>query len=119
MRLCTLLMNLVYRVHWLKARARRDRCQEEVAIVRREMDSVCRAFHHWENEWQERARTSAVVDPDALHAGQAAYACRLSHMWSVMAKDAQLRFKEAQTPPNNPATARTIATCAVRDSGTI
>ncbi|KAI6127051.1 hypothetical protein F5141DRAFT_994290, partial [Pisolithus sp. B1] len=45
----------VYRINWLKARARRDRQKEEVSLVRHEMLWTCLWFEYHKNMWEKRA----------------------------------------------------------------
>jgi hypothetical protein len=71
---------IVYRVHWLKAKARRDRWAEEATLLVHEMDWIVAFFEHRASEWRRRVpeRTSSspstadgedcdMVDHDQSH----------------------------------------------------
>ncbi|KAI6148183.1 hypothetical protein EDD17DRAFT_1493951, partial [Pisolithus thermaeus] len=75
----------VYRINWLKARARRDRWKEEVSLVRHEMLWTCLWFEHHKNMWEKRALQSS--EP-----GKEAYAKKQMGLWSDFAKKARLMF---------------------------
>ncbi|KAF7310144.1 CxC2 domain-containing protein [Mycena indigotica] len=63
------------RVDWTKARARRDRWREEVALIREEMKRVLRCLATIQKEWDERAGARDEEDV-ALSSGLRAYALR-------------------------------------------
>ncbi|KAJ7606393.1 hypothetical protein DFH06DRAFT_936954, partial [Mycena polygramma] len=63
------------RVEWSKARARRDRWVEEVALLREESKRVLRYLRWVQTEWRGRAERREEVDPQ-LRAGLKAYALR-------------------------------------------
>jgi hypothetical protein len=44
-------MNIVYRVNWLRARARAQRWSEEREIVTKEMEWVIGTFRYMERVW--------------------------------------------------------------------
>ena len=62
---------LVYRVNWLRAKARKERWEEEIELVRSEMDWTLNCFQHHEKEWKQRAK-------EAKSPGCVAYAWRQS-----------------------------------------
>ncbi|KAJ7259986.1 hypothetical protein B0H12DRAFT_1069883 [Mycena haematopus] len=79
------------RVEWSKAKARRDRWQEEVEILREEMRRVLRMLHFVQSEWRERAEArTSEVDPE-LRAGLKAYALRQAYIHGRIA----LGFRES------------------------
>lgn len=79
--------HLVHRVHFLRARARKNRWTEELLLVHHEMSWTVRHFRHqamiWENritEWEGRP-------------GPIAYARRKLSVWSEMADVAEQQFR--------------------------
>ncbi|KAH7919749.1 hypothetical protein BV22DRAFT_1022428, partial [Leucogyrophana mollusca] len=79
-------MNEFYRVNWLKAKARYLRWEEELEIVRHEMDWVVRWFSHQEQEWKRWATQSQ-------RSGQRAYAEKQVNLWGRFKEEAQKGFK--------------------------
>ncbi|KAJ7212313.1 hypothetical protein GGX14DRAFT_564781 [Mycena pura] len=63
------------RVEWSKARARRDRWNEEVRFLREEMKRVLRSLATVQAEWERRAVKRGGVE-EGLEAGLKAYALR-------------------------------------------
>ncbi|KAJ7225376.1 hypothetical protein GGX14DRAFT_386277 [Mycena pura] len=63
------------RVEWSKARARRDRWNEEVALLREEMKRVLRSLHAEQRAWERRIGQRNGLDAE-LAAGLDAYALR-------------------------------------------
>ncbi|PPQ92912.1 hypothetical protein CVT25_009177 [Psilocybe cyanescens] len=62
-------------VHWLRARAQKNRWNEEIILVEYEMIWTVRYFAHRREEWA-KASDMANINP-----GPKAYACRRSHIW--------------------------------------
>jgi hypothetical protein len=56
---------IVYRVHWLKAKARRDRWAEEVTLLVNEMDWTLGFFEHRASEWHRRVLDRTSSSPSA------------------------------------------------------
>lgn len=83
----------VYRVHWLKAKSRRDRCKEEVAILGREMDSVWLGYLAKAHTWKERAQIAAKMVPTTAVRGMQSYAKAREKLWLGMADDARASFE--------------------------
>ncbi|KAH9959751.1 hypothetical protein BGW80DRAFT_1183207, partial [Lactifluus volemus] len=81
------------RVHWLRARAQKQRWKEEVILVGYEMQWTVRFFIHKQEDW-ERRRTMAN---DNQATGPAAYAARKAAMWGWMAQDANDSFKRTNS----------------------
>ena len=79
----------VQRVHWIRARAQKDRWEEELMLVKYEMGWTTRSFLHKAKEWQNR-----FEEPD-IDPGPKAYAAWQSSQWSVMALDADQMFRSA------------------------
>jgi hypothetical protein len=75
------LMNiLVYRVSWLRSKARHDRWVEQEGTLRSEMGWTISFFNNQENAWNKRA---------ALRRGNGheAYALRQAAMWGKFSKE--------------------------------
>ncbi|KAI6003370.1 hypothetical protein EDC04DRAFT_2583493, partial [Pisolithus marmoratus] len=79
----------VYRINWLKARARRDRWKEEVSLVRHEMLWTGLWFEYHKKMWEQRALQS--TEP-----GKEAYANKQMGLWSDFASKARLMFHGKQ-----------------------
>jgi hypothetical protein len=90
-------LNLVYRVHWLRAKAQKERWIEELQCLQIEMGSAARFFRHQGQFWQERQE---LIEPQE-RPGHAAWAARQSAMWYSMAAQADCRFNDllASHPP--------------------
>lgn len=77
----------VQRVHWLRARAQRNRWNEELTLVQYEMEWTTRYFGHRADQWKQRFHHPEVGP------GPKAYAARMVAQWSHMAFDANRVFK--------------------------
>jgi hypothetical protein len=104
----------VYRVHWLKAKARRDRWSEESTLLSFEMDWVLNYFQTQAARWHGRAtaaggggdndeldlgdRTSVGVVGRGRHlsSGHRCYALRQENMWLKFSEAARLKFTKAK-----------------------
>ncbi|KAG1834324.1 hypothetical protein DFJ58DRAFT_652738 [Suillus subalutaceus] len=82
-----------YRVHWLRAKALRDRWKEEMMLVQLEMDWTCNFFLWKATQWGDRMRESLVKHLP----GHACYSGRQSQMYSLLAQDAQAAFQDLKT----------------------
>lgn len=80
----------VYRVAWLRAKARRDRWQEELTLLPDEMLWTVLTFLHHSQQWTSR---EGQAQQQALR-GHQAYAARQAAMWKKFAEDAGKRFRE-------------------------
>lgn len=80
------LLYLVQRVHWLRARAQLNRWREEKMLVGYEMQWTVRYFHHQCAMWKSRA----ILSPEST--GASAYASRQSAMWYRRACSAEKEF---------------------------
>lgn len=90
---------LVYRVHWLRARARSQRWAEEVTLTTNEMEWIPRFFISKSREWKKY-----IGDNTGLGDGHIAYAERQSAMWQDMGEQARMQFlkvRPAVQPPRN------------------
>jgi hypothetical protein len=84
---CHTYCSLVTRIHWLRARAQKDRWHEEVVLVTYEMQWTVRFFLHRTTKWEEAACTVAVSP------GAKAYALRQAKMWKTLAESADKVFE--------------------------
>ncbi|KAG1761668.1 hypothetical protein EV702DRAFT_1207062 [Suillus placidus] len=81
-----------YRVHWLRAKALRDRWREELILVKLEMDWTHNFFLWKATQWGDRMQESL----DKRLPGHACYSGRQSQMYSLLAQDAQAAFQDIQ-----------------------
>lgn len=108
----------VYRVHWLKAKSRRDRWQEERILLASEMQWTQLFFRHQASRWRTlAAKSSATI---ASHGGNSSqsqgsetdsksefryskghvcYALKLESMWNRLAQQAAVQFGSAKAEP--------------------
>ncbi|KAG2752022.1 hypothetical protein P692DRAFT_20725514, partial [Suillus brevipes Sb2] len=88
-------LNEFYRVHWLRAKALKDRWEEEHLLVRHEMNWTCDYFMHKAEEWiQLGAMTKDKV-------GHLAYAARQCKMYQRLCQDAMDAFNKAKDAANS------------------
>jgi hypothetical protein len=78
----------VYRVNWLRAKARCTRWYEEHIMVKTEMGNTLRFYRKRASEWDKRAEKS---DSQGLM-GHACYARRQTSMWRALAARADSAF---------------------------
>jgi hypothetical protein len=71
----------------LKARARYERWQEELEIVKREMVWTTLWFKHQEEEWERRYKT--YPEP-----GLRAYAAKQKDIWKRFRENAEEKFEK-------------------------
>ncbi|KAG2146458.1 uncharacterized protein EDB93DRAFT_1086241 [Suillus bovinus] len=74
-----------FQLHWLQAKALRDRWKEELMLVQFEMD--------WTSQWGDQMQESFTKRLP----GHACYSRRQSRMYSLLAQDAQAAFQHLQT----------------------
>jgi hypothetical protein len=86
----TLTMQIVYRVHWLRARARMERWKEEVILSEHEMEWTTRYFLNTSRKWVAWAKMSEAEGK----LGHASYASRQSAMWMRLADQGHRVFRE-------------------------
>jgi hypothetical protein len=79
-------MNIVYRVNWLRARARAQRWSER-EIVTKEMEWVIGTFRYMERVWDMRGEEMGKGKP-----GHIAYAARETDRWNRWAGVAKTEF---------------------------
>lgn len=85
---------LVYRVHWLKAKAQCDRWAEEKQMLRAEMDFVSLFMANKANEWDKHVDSIPPDSNDA--AGLRCYALRQRDMWLRMRHQAVDQFAKTK-----------------------
>jgi hypothetical protein len=73
-------------VHWLRARAQKNRWSEELTLVKYEMEWTTRFFLKRAADWRERAGLPTPLP------GPRAYAARQASQWSQMASEAERVF---------------------------
>ena len=81
--------HLVYRVNWLRAKARCDRWSEELQIVRHEMRWTILWFEHQMKEWKDRLDGSMKESKQ----GHIAYAEKQVAMWKMFIREGERGFK--------------------------
>jgi hypothetical protein len=79
---------LVYRVNWLRAKARVDRWEEELTLVKNEMLWTTLWFRHQADIWSDHSRR----DDNYLPIGHKAYAAKQEKLWNAFLKKASERF---------------------------
>ncbi|KDQ51965.1 hypothetical protein JAAARDRAFT_139425 [Jaapia argillacea MUCL 33604] len=77
----------VYRVNWIRAKARWTRWKEEVELVKNEMKWVLAWFKYQEDEWRVRGNHPEY--------GFKVYAEKQMAMWGEFQRNARERFSEA------------------------
>ncbi|KDQ49440.1 hypothetical protein JAAARDRAFT_110278, partial [Jaapia argillacea MUCL 33604] len=79
---------IVVRLHWLRAKAMRDRWQEELTLVMHEMTWTSAYFAHQSHEWDSRA-----WDPSqSPSSGHKCFSMRQAKMWKMFATTAINEF---------------------------
>ena len=81
--------HLVYRVNWLRAKARRDRWNEELLIIKHEMKWTILWFEHQMKEWQGRLGRGV----EEKKPGHVAYAEKQVAMWKRFMRQGEHGFK--------------------------
>lgn len=76
-------------MNWLRAKARKERWEEELELLKCEMDWTVNCFNHHEKVWEQRAK-------EAKGPGHAAYAWKQSSTWANWAKIAENTFKASK-----------------------
>ena len=82
-------LHLVYRVSWLRAKARFCRWSEEWRLVEYEMKWTVNWFHWKENQWRQWLRD---VDDDERPPGLDSYCHKQIALWGSLADQAQDKF---------------------------
>ena len=82
-------VDLVYRVNWLRAKARLDRWLEELVLVKHEMHWTILWFQCQANLWKKRSEKKEGILP----MGHEAYAKKQQKLWNAFQKKASERFE--------------------------
>jgi hypothetical protein len=80
----------VYRVNWLRAKARLDRWQEEERLLREEMIWTVATFQYHENRWFVRAEQ--MRGKNGME-GHVSFALQQRSMWKNFATKAETAFR--------------------------
>jgi len=103
-----LTIQAVYRVHWLKAKARCDQWEEEITLLLEEMNWTPRFFRHMVGQWSKQVReitpseipeNSAAAESSEMDIiGKNCYALKARKVWLDLAEVAEEMFqKEKQS----------------------
>jgi hypothetical protein len=84
---------LVYRINWLRARAKKTRWAEEAALIPKEMGWTVNFFNNKVCQWEE-------LQTGSLTNGQRAYASKQCAMWRQLGERATVLFNECRTQYN-------------------
>jgi hypothetical protein len=84
-----LIQSVVYRVNWLRAKARVDRWAEELTIVKHEMHWTTLWFQNQANVWEKRSNR----EDSKLPLGHKSYAVKQQKLWKAFQKKASERFE--------------------------
>lgn len=74
---------LVYRVNWLRSKARYDRWAEELSLVKSEMTWTLLFFDWHRREWEKKVASSEKMG----ERGHKAYALKQAAMWEKFQKE--------------------------------
>lgn len=85
---------IVYRVSWLRMKARLDRWQEEKRLLKEEMIWTVESFKYQETQWGNRAERLRGKDEKE---GHVSYALRESNMWVTFGRKASVAFQALET----------------------
>ncbi|KAG1802912.1 uncharacterized protein HD556DRAFT_1198529, partial [Suillus plorans] len=80
----------VYCVHWLRAKALKDRWAEEILLVQHEMEWTCNFFVHKAEEWKHLS----VIAKEAKKQGSMTYAGRQGKIYECLLEEARLAFHQ-------------------------
>ncbi|KAG1782095.1 hypothetical protein EV702DRAFT_1041810 [Suillus placidus] len=87
-------LNEFYCVHWLRAKALKDRWEEEHLLVQHEMNWTCDFFMHKAEEW---IWLGALTEDKVGHLAYAVWQCK---MYQCLCQDAMDSFNKARDPAN-------------------
>ena len=86
------LISLVYRVNWMRARAQKNRWEEELPRTEKEMIWTTRYFMHQSNVWHERLCGLRQTTPRS--SGQEAYCEEKLSQWEELGRIADTQFRQ-------------------------
>ena len=81
---------IVYKVNWLRARARYLRWEEELIWVKQDMTLTLNSFEKRQEEWSRRAKTSR----EEGKIGHQSYALGQAKMWNGLISSAKEKFQK-------------------------
>ncbi|KAG2337859.1 hypothetical protein BDR05DRAFT_894553 [Suillus weaverae] len=87
-------LNEFYCVHWLLAKALKERWQEEHLLVQHEMNWTCDFFMYKAEEW---IQLGTVMEDKVGHLAYAVWQCK---MYQCLCQDAMDSFNKARDPAN-------------------
>ncbi|KAG1721475.1 uncharacterized protein EDB91DRAFT_1088440 [Suillus paluster] len=90
-------LNEFYHVHWLRAKALKDRWEEEYLLVQHEMNWTCNFFMYKAKVW---IRLGAITQDKV---GHVAYVARQCKMYQCLCQDAMDAFNKARDTTNRTA----------------
>jgi hypothetical protein len=88
----TKFLILVYRVNWLRARARHLRWKEEIVRIEYEMEWTTNSFQRHEETWVKRAR----ISEEAGNIGHSSFALAQAEMWKGFKDVASNKFPKCK-----------------------
>lgn len=91
---------LVYRVHWLRAKAMRDRWSEEVELLSAEFQWTIEFFHQRAADWEHRR----TVSMNTHRIGHSCYAARQQSVYSRLRDQCQGEQERSLKLANGPHT---------------
>ena len=91
-----LTLSTVHRVQWFHARSKVDRLEEEAAILRRELDSVCRYFANEASWW----RQLATRNTEAEYPGFSQHCRAQAALFDRLHQDAMVAWRDLYIEPN-------------------
>ena len=87
------LFNKVYRVSWLRARAQKNRWQEELPLTKKEMVWTILFFMHQRDIWYSQLQDLQKMESFSLE--HKAYCEQMISQWEEFARIADFQFTEA------------------------
>jgi hypothetical protein len=91
MKPCSPVLLPVYRVHWLRAKAKFDRAQEQYVLLPYEMDWTLAYFRNRADVWSCRQEVAAGTS-----GGHESYAARQVAMWRAFERQAVDHFSKVR-----------------------
>ena len=79
----------MYRINWLRARAKKSRWEEESLLIPMEMNWTVNFFMRKAKEWQD-------LETGSLTKGPRAYASKQCAMWRQLAERASVLFNDCR-----------------------
>ncbi|KAH9912946.1 uncharacterized protein B0H18DRAFT_889089, partial [Fomitopsis serialis] len=89
-------LGIIHRVQWFHARSKVDRLEEEAAILRRELDSVCRYFAYEASRW----RQLATRNTEAEYPGFSQHCRAQAALFDQLHQDAKVAWRDLYIDQN-------------------